>query len=388
MADKMTTEPSVSATEMALNAGREKLTILQIITPRRYSGAERAMTYLSEALVARGHRVVVACKYNELMLQELHKRGVEAHVLPIRGKLNLAAPLVIAKFARRIGADVIHTHLSTASLWGSLGAKIAAVPCVGHVHWLNHKYWYVFADRWAACSHGVRNHLIAQGIPGERIEVVYNGLDQRLFPWPPDGSAVREKLGLRPDQPVIGTVAHLSAHKGHVYLLQAMARLMGRLDDICCLLIGEGKDEARLRTMVSRLGLDRHVRFLGYRHDGVELIKALDVAVLPSLREGLGIVLIEAGLLGKPAVASDIDGINEVIVDGETGVLVPPADADALAVAIETLLEDADWARQLGRQARARMEQIFTLDAMADRAEAVYYEVIGEYQQRTCRSAI
>ncbi len=388
MADRMPTEPDVLGEEMALDAGREKLTILQIITPKRYSGAERSMTYLSEALVARGHRVVVACKYNELMLQELHKRGVEAHVLPIRGKLNLAAPFVIAKFARRIGAEVIHTHLSTAGLWGSLGAKIAGVPCVGHVHWLNHKHCYVFADRWATCSYGVRKHLIAQGIPGERIEVVYNGLDERQFAWPADGSAAREKLGLRPDQPVIGVVAHLSAHKGHAYLVQAMSRLVDRFDDICCLLIGEGKNEARLRTMVSQLGLDRHVRFLGYRHDAVELIKALDVAVLPSLQEGLGIVLIEAGFLGKPAVASNIDGINEVIVDGETGVLVPPGDADALAVAIDALLEDADWAQQLGRQARARMEQIFTLDAMAERAEAVYYEVIGEYQQRKCRSAI
>jgi len=382
MADKLATEPGVFASQSALEPGRDKLTILQIITPQRYSGAERAMTYLSEALVARGHRVVVACKYNELMLQELRQRGVEAHVLPIRGKLNLAAPLVIARFARSIGADLIHTHLSTASLWGTLGARLAGVPSLGHVQWLNHKHWYLFADRWVACSQGVRNHLIAQGLPGDRIDVVYNGLDQRQFPWPADGSAVRAKLGLRPQQPVIGAVAHLSAHKGHAYLVQAMSRLAARFGDISCLLIGEGQDEPRLRRMVSELGLERHVRFLGYQHNGHQLISAMDIAVLPSLREGLGIALIEAGFLGRPAVASDIDGINEVVVDGQTGVLVPPADAEALAAAIAKLLEDADWARQLGRQARARMQQTFTLEAMADAMEAVYYQLIDAYGAR------
>ena len=124
------------------------------------------------------------------------------------------------------------------------------------------------------------------------------------------------------------------------------------------------------------------MRFLGYRHYACELIKAMDVMVLPSLVEGLGIVLIEAGFLGKPAVASDIDGIDEVIVDGETGMLVPPADVDALAVGIEALLDDGEWARQLGRQARSRMERIFSLDAMTDRTEAVYHEVIAEYRGR------
>ncbi len=367
---------------MAGLAGGGKLTILQIITPRRYSGAERAMTYLSESLVKRGHRVVVACKYNELLLQELDERGVEAHVLPIRGKLNVAAPFVISRFARRVGADIIHTHLSTASLWGSLGAKLAGVPCVGDVQWLNHKYWYLFADRLTACSHGVRKHLIGQGLVGERIEVVYNGLDPAQFCGPGDGRAVREELGLSPEQPVIGTIAHFSPRKGHVYLLGAMAQLVKRFDDICCLLIGEGRDEQRLRRAVGELGLEKHVRFLGYRHDACELIKAMDVMVLPSLVEGLGIVLIEAGFLGKPAVASDIDGIDEVIVDGETGMLVPPADVDALAVGIEALLDDGEWARQLGRQARSRMERIFSLDAMTDRTEAVYHEVIAEYRGR------
>lgn len=367
-----------SAVKPGRASGRA-LTVLQVITPKRFSGAERAMTYLAETLVSRGHRVVVACKHNELLLRELARRGIEGQALPIRGKANLVAPLIIARFARRIGADVIHTHLSTASLWGSLGARLAGVPCVGHIHWLNHKYWYVFADRWIACSQGVRRHLIAQGLPADRIQVVYNGLDQSMFPWPPDGSAVRSELRLTPDQPVIGAVAHLSPHKGHVYLLDAVAQLVRNMPELCCLLVGEGKDEPRLRTMIGSLGLEQHVRLMGYQHNGADLMKAMDVVVLPSLREGLGIVLIEAGLHGKPAVASDIDGINEVVVSGETGLLVPPGDSEALAGAIESLLADRQRAQQLGVQARSRMEELFSLNAMAESTEAVYYQAIEQY---------
>jgi glycosyltransferase involved in cell wall biosynthesis len=345
------------------------------------------MTYLAGALTARGHRIVVACKHNELMLRELESRGVEGHVLPIRGKANLLAPFVIANFARSIGADIIHTHLSTASLWGTLGARLAGIPCVSHVQSLNHKHWYLFANHWITCSDGVKKHLVDQGLSSERIQVLYNGLDPSLFLWPPDGSGIRSELELSPHQPVIGAVAHLSPHKGQIYLIQAMETLVKQHPDLCCLLIGQGKDEQQLRDTVSRLGLERNVRLLGYRHDGAELMRAMDVVVLPSLREGLGIVLIEAGLAGKPAVGTDIIGIREVVVDGQTGLLVPPADSEALAAAIDGLLSDCDRARQMGLRARSRMEQVFSLDAMATGAEAVYYDLLERYR-RPAHSAL
>ena len=359
-----------------------KLTVLQVITPRRYSGAERAMTYLSEALIRRGHRVVVACKHNELMMHELGMRGIEAEVLPIRGKFNIAAPFRIAPFRQ---ADW-RRHHSYASVhrraMGRLGGKVASIPCLGHVHWLNRKHWYLFADHLATCSHAAKEHLTGQGIAEDRIAVIYNGLDQEQFLAPPDGDDVRAQLGLGRDQPVIGAVAHISPRKGHRYLVEAIELLVARHPDICCLIIGEGRKEKGLRQMISRMGLEGNVRMLGYRHDAVSLLKGVDVAVLPSLREGLGIALIEAGFLAKPTVASDIPGIDEVVVNGETGLLVPPADPEALANAIGRLLDDRELAGRLGRSARRRMEAVFTLDAMAQAAEEVYRGVIERYRAR------
>ncbi|MFP3903995.1 MAG: glycosyltransferase [Armatimonadota bacterium] len=361
-------------------AQRRKLTILQVITPRRYSGAERAMTFLSGALVERGHRVVVACKHNKLLLEELEKRNVEAHAMLINGKLNLASPFILARFARRIGADVINTHLSTASLWGTIAGKIAGIPTIGDVQWLNHKHWYIFADHITTCSEGVRQHLIKQGMSGDNIEVVYNGYNTEQFENVPSRETVRKRLDIAPEQPTICTVAHLSRRKGHEYLLHAMKRLISEYPNLICLLLGEGDLDHTLRRMVKNLGLEDHVRFMGYRHDAIDIINAVDVAVLPSLKEGLGIVLIEAGFLGIPSVASDIEGIREVIVDGETGILVPPRDPQMLAENIGKLLSDPELIERLGKAARERMNEIFTLEAMADRAEEVFCRVVEEYE--------
>ena len=161
-----------------------------------------------------------------------------------------------------------------------------------------------------------------------------------------------------------------------------MSRLVVDYPDICCLIIGEGRKAKRLRRMIESFGLENNVRMLGYRHDAVHLLKAVDVAVLPSLREGLGIVLIEAGFLGKPTVASNIPGINDVVISGETGVLVPPANAEALATGIRTLLDDPLLARDLGIRARRRMQGTFTLETMAAEAEMLYRRVIADYRQR------
>lgn len=363
---------------MMAHQSDRKLTILQLITPRRYSGAERVVTYLSEALADRGHRVVVGCKHNDLLLDELRARDIEVRVLPIRGKLNLAAPFHVAKFAHQIGADIIHTHLSSASLWGSLGARKAGIPSVGHVHCLNHKQWYVYANHILAVGDAVRRHIASQGVPDSRISVIYNGLDSRRFDWPVDTAGAREQLGLSEGQPAIGVIAHLSPHKGHLYLVDAMQELSRLFPDLRCFFIGAGANERILRRTIDEYGLKDNVQLLGYRHDAIELCKGLDIVVLPSLAEGLPIALIEAGFLGKPAVGSNIAGTNEVIVHEQTGLLVPPGDVTALTAAIARLIAAPDEATKFGAAARKRMEALFTLDAMAQNVEQLYFQILDK----------
>lgn len=356
------------------------LTVLTVITPSRYSGAERMSVYLAEGLQRRGHRVVFAVKHNEQLMQELEQRGIEVHALPIAGKGNLMAPFLLAWFAESIGADLIHTHLSTASLWGSVAGKIARIPTIASVHALNVKTCYVYADLLATCSEGVRRHMIKQGIPGERIEVMYNGLNPHQFEEIPSERAVREEFGLPYDAPVIGEVAHLSPRKGQLVLLEAVALLAKRWPRLVCLLIGEGEDRATLERRVEELGIGEHVRLMGYRADARRLMQAMDVVALPSVAiEGLGIVLIEAAFLGKPVVGSDAPGIREALVDGRTGLLVPPGDSERLAGAIGEILSSPEMAVEMGARGRTRAQEMFSLDGMVARAEELYRKILREY---------
>lgn len=355
-----------------------KLTVLQVITPRRFSGAERMVVYLSQGLQDRGHRVVVACKRNEKLEAELGAQGVEVHALPISGKANLLAPVRLARFARQIGADVIHTHLSTASLWGSFAGKLAHVPVVAEVHALNSKNCFVYADHIVTCSEGVRQHIIAQGVRPERIEVLYNGLPPTRFQGLRPANEVRRELGLAAEAPVIGVIAHLSEKKGQRYVLGALPELLTRFPELVCLLLGEGDMRAELERLAEELDVSAAVRFLGFRPEAIELMQAMDVVILPSIaKEGLGLALVEAGFLRKPAVGTACPGIDEVIADGETGLLVPPADSAALAAAVGRLLDDRALAARMGEAGRRRAERMFTQQAMAAKAEEIYLRMLA-----------
>jgi len=363
---------------MAANGG-PPLTVLTVITPARYSGAERMAVYLADGLRRRGHRVVFACKHNPLLLAALKERGIEARVLPISGKANLAAPFVLAAEACRVGADVIHTHLSTAGLWGSAAGQIAGVPTLAHVHALNAQTCFMLADLVATCSEGVKDFLVEQGMSESKMRVLYNGVYPEQFENLPGRAAMREALDLWPDAPVIGAIAHLSPKKGQRYLVEATAILRERWPDLVCLLVGEGEDRQALAELARELGVADAVRLLGYRDDVPAVMQAMDVVVLPSVaKEGLGVALIEAAFVGRPVVGSDAPGIREVIVDGETGLLAPVADAEGLARAIAAVLDDPAMAERMGERGRLRAQEMFTIERMAETAEAIYRELLPE----------
>lgn len=352
------------------------MTILHVITPRHYSGAERVVVLLAEALKAHGHRIVVAMKPQAEMERELAAHGLEAYAMPISGKLNFAAPGRLARLAREVGADIIHTHLSTASLWGGLAGRRAGIPVVGHVHAMNSTFYYRYANLIVTCSEGVRQHLIHQGIAPKRLEVLYYGLPTERLSGLRPSAEVRQELGLSATAPVLGIVAHLHEKKGQRYVIQALPRLLTRFPELVLLLVGKG-DPQKLQELARELHVEHAVRFLGYRPNAIELMGAMDIVLLPSIaKEGFGIVLIEAGFIGKPVIGSDFTGINEAIVDGVTGLLAPVRDSIALGDRIEELLADPERARRYGEAGRARAAELFTFEKMGERMESLYHRLL------------
>jgi glycosyltransferase involved in cell wall biosynthesis len=213
-------------------------------------------------------------------------------------------------------------------------------------------------------------------IPRERTEVIPYGLDTARFA-PRDRTEARAALGLSPESRVVGTVGRLNAQKGHTYLLQAAERLAERRSDIEWVIAGDGELRARIEDEARLRGLEHHVRFLGHRKDVPEILAALDVFVLSSNFEGMCFAVAEALAVGVPVVATDVGGVSQSVVDGETGLLVPPRDATALADAIERLVDDGDAATRLGRAGRKRVEELYDLSKMAAATERLYARVLA-----------
>jgi glycosyltransferase involved in cell wall biosynthesis len=204
-----------------------------------------------------------------------------------------------------------------------------------------------------------------EGVAREKVRVVYNGLAGSAFePAPP--------AALASSVPVVLCVANLRAYKGHRYLLDAAARLRKR-GLVCTLaLVGVGKERDRLQHQAGILGLD--VRFLGARTDVAALLARADVVALPSLTEGMSNAVMEAMAAGRPVVATDVGGTAELIAG--RGILVPPADADALAAGLERVLRDPAGAQHLAEAAREWSRRVLHLDVMVDQHLAIYSELL------------
>src|SRR5512133_301363 len=353
------------------------MTILQVISQRHLSGAERVCLMLSDSLKRRGHRVVLLCKNDEAMVGEAAQRGIEARTPGLSGKFNPLVALGIVRIAREVGADVIHTHLSTASQWGGVAGRLGGIPVVSHVHAMNSRYFFMLADAMVACSEGVRQHIIAQGVSPGRIETIYNGIESKRLFFADDAITVRSALGISAEAPAIACIAHLADKKGQADLIRAVALLAEKWPDLHCFFVGTGENRDNLRRQAEESGVLKRAVLLGYRSDAVAIMNAMDCIMLPSLgKEGLPLVLLEGALLGKPAICSNIPGNNEVVLDGVTGLLFPPGDVAALAGRIDVLLSDRELRLRMGQAARERAEREFTIEAMTDHVEQLYRRLL------------
>ncbi len=349
------------------------MNICQLITPSKIAGAERSTTSLCEHLQAAGHRLRVGCKAGSPLIDVMRGIGLDAQGLRISGKINPLAPLRVARFARAMQAEVIHTHLSTAAWHGSLAARLAGLPCVAHVRALNSPYWYRLATRVIAVSHAVKAHLVERGMEAERIDVVYNGIDPSRYYLPCTREEARAQLGLPDAAQLVGVVAHLTAKKGHAVFLDAFAQVAPRRPRATAIFLGDGEQRDALQAQVERLGLEQRVIFAGFHADVLPFYAALDVVVLPSIEgEGLPRALLEGGMLRRATIGTRLSGVPEIVRDGETGFVVPVGDVGMLADRLDVLLGDAALRARFGEAARESIAATFTVDAMVAGVLASY----------------
>jgi glycosyltransferase involved in cell wall biosynthesis len=309
----------------------------------------------------------------------------ESIELPLNGELDVGQLGRLSKVLQTLGADLLHVHSRRgADLYGGFAARRAGMPAVltrrvdsrEPAVWMRAK-WRPYA-RIIAISNHIRTDLIERaGFASARVPLVASAVDADRFAPRPDSGRLAQAFGVPRDALVLGCVAQLIPRKGHRVLLQAfkqLARDDARLQLIC---FGTGPLRATLERQIAALELGRRVVLAGYREDLPELLGELAVLVHPAEREGLGVAVLEAMSAGVPVVAARAGGVPDSIAHEDTGLLVAPGDAAALATAIQRLLADAALRARLVEHGRHKIETDFSIARMAGGNLRVYQEVLG-----------
>jgi len=379
--------------------------IMHVITRFILGGAQENTLYTVEGQHASGRHDVRLVTGPALgpegeLLERAKRSGIRTVVLPhLRRAIcpwhDTLAFVQLCLLMRKHRPDVVHTHSSKAGILGRLAARLCRVPVIVHtIHGLPfHPYqcvllnWlYILLERWCArYSDGIitvaeamtRQALAARvGRPG-LFRTIYSGLEVETFLAEHDRAAVRRRYGLSADDLVVGKVARLSDLKGHAFLFDAFKEVAKAEPRAKLLLIGDGWRRAEYERRAARGALAGRVVFAGLipPDEVPAAIHAMDVLVHVSLREGLARVLPQALISGVPVVSYDVDGAHEVVVDGETGVLLPPREIEGLTRAMLSLLRDPALRRRLGETGRTRLASLFGANVMVKRIEEVYVEL-------------
>jgi glycosyltransferase involved in cell wall biosynthesis len=351
--------------------------ILEAITPSTIGGAEVYVAGLCRRLPELGARVELFCPKDRPFVGYALANGITCLGWKTRGKVDPATVFGLARLIRKTEADVIHTHLSTAGLLGSLAARLAGVPSVAHVHGLNTATCYRRASAIIAVSEAVKAHLVGQGIDEKNIRIIHNGIDLSRFELVRADDA-RRRLGYDAQTPLLGVFGRLSTEKGQQVALEAMPLLARDHPEARLLIVGNGGDLRPLEARAATLGITDRVEFLGFARDVRQLMSACDAVIAPSLKEGLGLSALEAMALSRPVVSSAVGGLREVVVPGETGFAVPPNDPAAIAESLKNLIEDKALAERMGALGRKRVEEHFDLAKQARDLLAALREIVGE----------
>lgn len=376
-----------------------QIRVLQFLSSTVRAGAEEVALELVRGLDPSRFRSYLVCP--QPLLDEFgddwRVNDAQALALTLNSPKQLGAASKFVNHLRAEKIDVVHAHMIRAAVVAIPLARLAGVPVAIHTchgreawrkGWLHRQYWidraiFAWADASVAVSESTRGYLVGEKKLNPRnITVIRNGRSLRSFsPDPVRQQRLRAEFGIGPRGLVLGVFGRLEPQKGHRFLLEALPQVLARVPDLKVLFVGDGSLREELQSYAQSHQLIGSLIFTGYRRDWMELMSLTDVVALPSLYEGMPLVPIEAAALGKPVVATSVDGTREVVVDWVTGRLVPPGQPEPLAQALVHIFLHPAERRELGSKAKARAEQMFSLKRQLEETAALYERLLGRVRK-------
>jgi len=371
------------------------LRILHLINDLSYAGAQRVIFNLVKAIDRNRFEPLVAVWGGPKEFVS-HFEAINIKVIDLNayGTIDIGAILRLYKFLRKNNIDVLHTHLFRMHIIGRLVGRLANVQYIVTTHHnmleSNHKVTRLLervtrrlSDITTAVSRAAEESYFPSSalfskkglLAGRKHFTIYNAIDideidgakEISVPW-----QKRAELGLG-EEFIFVCVARLHPCKGHEYLLDAVNKLRQTHPFMRLILVGEGPIHAKLVQEVQIRGIDKYVLFCGVRNDIYEILHASNALVLPSVYEGFGIAIAEAMAVGLPVIATNLDTISEIVKNGETGLLVPPRNANKLAKAMAYIMDNPETAGRYGHNGRNRVDKLFSIKDIARQYEALYY---------------
>jgi len=364
------------------------INILYVIGNLGQGGAERVVINLAKGLDRTRYKPMVCCLYDKgPFAGELEEVGINVLSLNKKHKIEPSIIKRLVSIMQNNDIHIVHTHLWGPNFWGRLAAKIAKTPVmIATEH--NEDVWktglYFFFDRLLsqatdkliAVSNSVKKFYTARGINADKIEIIYNGIDiatERMS----QPVNLRKEFNIKNNTKILAVIGRLVPQKGHRYFLLALKEILNRYK-VKGLIIGSGPLENELKRLTKSLGLLENVIFTGFRQDISQILKEIDILVMPSLREGMPIVALEAMAAGVPIVATTVGGNTELIEDGKTGILVEPSDGGDLAEGIDRILRSPSLGAEIKERAAWHAKDNFSIRKMLKHTEALYEQCLRD----------
>lgn len=356
--------------------------ILHVEGGRNFYGGAHQILLLMQGLKARGITNQLACRPGS-ELAAVSSPYAEVFPTAMAGDLDVGLIVRLLSLIRSARPDLVHLHSRIgADVMGGIACRLTGVPVVHSRRQDNPEsrvavaLKYRLHDRVIAISNAIGRILLEEGLPPQKLRCVRDAIEIPPRVEIPERAWFNDTFKVPEEGLALGVIAQLIQRKGHQVLLEAMPPIVARWPDIRLFFFGKGPMEAALRDEIAQRGLGQQVQMVGFREDLERILPCLDLVIHPALREGMGVSLLQASAAEVPIVASAVGGIPEAVRDGETGLLVPPNQPQALSLAMASLLEDPMRRRAMGRAGRSWVERAFCADLMVEGNLQVYQELL------------